>query len=68
MKLSKEKLQLVLANECMSMEDFADKVKVSRTSISKYLSGAREPRPKTIGKIAKALDVPVEKLIDLDGE
>lgn len=67
MKINKQKLQLAMANACLNMDDLAALAEVSRVSISKYLSGLRNPKPKTIGKIAKALNVPVENLIDMKG-
>lgn len=67
MKINKQKLQLAMANACLNMDDLAALAEVSRVSISKYLSGVRNPKPKTIGKIAKALNVPVEYLIDVEG-
>ena len=67
MKINKQKLQLAMANACLNMDDLAILANVSRVSISKYLSGLRNPKPKTIGKIAKALNVPVENLIDMKG-
>ena len=66
MKINKQKLQLAMANACLNMDDLAALAEVSRVSISKYLSGLRNPKPKTIGKIAKALNVPVENLIDME--
>lgn len=66
MKINKQKLQIAMANKCMSTDDLVRLSGVSRISISKYLSGMRNPRTKTLGKIAKALDVPVEKLIDME--
>lgn len=67
MKINKQKLQIAMANACMNMDDLAAMAEISRVSITKYLSGLRNPKPKTVGKIAKALDVPVESLIDLEG-
>lgn len=67
MKVNKQKLQVAMANACLNMDDLAALAEVSRVSISKYLSGVRNPKPKTIGKIAKALNVPVENLIDVEG-
>lgn len=66
MKINRQKLQLAMANACLNMDDLAALAEVSRVSISKYLSGLRNPKPKTIGKIAKALNVPVENLIDVE--
>ena len=53
-----------MANACLSMDDLAALAEVSRVSISKYLSGKRQPKPKTVGKIAKALNVPVTEIIE----
>lgn len=68
MKINKQQLQLAMANSCLNMNDLAVLAGVSRVSISKYLSGLRSPKPKAVGKIAKALNVPVENLIDMEGE
>ncbi|MDY3872368.1 MAG: helix-turn-helix transcriptional regulator [Roseburia lenta] len=67
MKINKQKLQIAMANACLSMDDLAEIAKISRISLTKYISGNTEPRTKTLGKIAKALNVPVENLIDLEG-
>lgn len=67
MKVNRQKLQMAMANACLNMDDLAELAEVSRNSIAKYLIGLRNPKPKTLGKIAKALNVPVEKLIDLEG-
>lgn len=58
------KLNLEMAKACMSTNDLADKAQVSRTSIGKLINGKTEPRPATVGKIAKALGCKVEDLID----
>lgn len=68
MKINKQKLQLAMANACLNMDDLAALAEVSRVSISKYLSGLRSPKPKTIGKIAKALNVRVEDLIQMESD
>ncbi|BCJ92826.1 hypothetical protein acsn021_03950 [Anaerocolumna cellulosilytica] len=68
MKINKRKLQIAMANACLNMDDLAALAEISRVSISKYLSGLRTPKPKTLGKIAKALKVPVENLIDMESE
>lgn len=64
MKINKTKLTLAMANACVSINDIAKKSKVSRVSIGRFLSGKTEPKPATIGKIAKALNVKVEDLIE----
>lgn len=66
MKINKQKLQIAMANKCLNMGDLAKVVGISRVSLTKYVSCTTNPRTKTLGKIAKALDVPVEKLIDME--
>lgn len=66
MKINFQKLQIAMANACMNKSDLADSAGISRISISKYFSGKRHPSPKTIGKIAKALNVAVTDLIDIE--
>lgn len=63
-KLDVGKLLLAMANSCMNATELADKSKVSRGTLTKCLSGKSNPRPATIGMIAKALDVSVEDLIE----
>ena len=58
MHFSIQRTKIAMANACMSVDD------LSRISIGKYLSGKREPRPKTLGLIARALKVPVTDIID----
>ncbi len=64
MKINFQKLQIAMANACMNKGDLADAAGISRISVSKYFSGKRTPSPKTIGKIAKALNVPVTEIIE----
>ncbi|NBJ16644.1 MAG: helix-turn-helix transcriptional regulator [Dehalobacter sp. 4CP] len=65
MKLSIPKMQLAMANSCMSMGELAVKSGVTETSIRRIKNCQMQPRPKTIGKIAKALNIKVEDLIDV---
>jgi len=67
MEINKQKLRIAMATACMNMDDLAASADVSRNSIAKYLLGLRNPTTKTLGKIAKALKVPVESLIDMEG-
>lgn len=66
MFISKIKAETLLANECMTYSDLSNKSKVSRITIQKVLNNKVRPRPATIGKIAKALNVKVEELIETD--
>ncbi len=64
MKLNLNKLFLAMANSCMTVSDLAIKSNVSRGSITKFTTGKSDPRPATLGKMAKALNVRAEDLID----
>ncbi|MDO4764715.1 MAG: helix-turn-helix transcriptional regulator [Eubacteriales bacterium] len=63
MKVSKLKLHLAMARACMSIREVAGKSKVSSKTLANW--GKNELNPKVIGKVAKALDVPVEELIEM---
>jgi len=64
MKLNTEKLLLGMANACMTITELAEKANVSRPALTRFTSGKSNPKPSTIGKIAKALGVKVEDLIE----
>lgn len=63
MKVSKLKLQLAMAKACMTVRDISKKCGVSSRVIANW--GKYEVTPKIIGKVAKALDIPVEDLLDM---
>lgn len=63
MQISVQKVQIAMAHACMGVDDLANASGVSRMSIGQYLSGKREPRPKTAGRIARALGVDVTDII-----
>lgn len=64
MKLSVKKLNLLLANQVMPIEELSKKSEVSRITIARMKAGTQEPRPQTLGKIARALGVKVEDLLE----
>jgi DNA-binding Xre family transcriptional regulator len=64
MKLNIHKLQVSMANSCMSVNELAVQSEVSRIALSKIMNGKSNPKPVTVGKIAKALNSKVEDLID----
>lgn len=66
MKINKNRINLAMANAYMSINDLAEKSNVSRISIGRIINGKTEPRPATVGKLAKALNVKVEYLIEND--
>lgn len=64
MKINNRVLNLSLAELCISKKELAEKSGVDVVTISRMVSGVQEPRPKTIGKIAKALNISVKELIE----
>lgn len=57
-----------MANACLSMDDLAALAGISRVSLTKYVSSGTRPRTKTVGKIAKALNIRVEDLIEMGSD
>lgn len=64
MKLNKNKLDVAMGNACLTLDAVASKTGVSITTLSRIRSGQQQPRPVTVGKIAKALNVKVEDLVE----
>ena len=63
MKVNKKKLELAMANTCMDSRDLAVAANLPRPTLNNAITG-RNLRPATIGKIARALGVSVESLIE----
>lgn len=64
MSFDTKKARLVMADHCMSMADVTRKAGLSNTTLYKIMKGdGRNASIKTIGRIAKALGVPVQDLI-----
>lgn len=62
MKLNAWKIKLILAEQEMNQSDLAVKIGVNRQQVNEILS--RESCSlKTLGRIAKALDVPVAEIV-----
>jgi transcriptional regulator with XRE-family HTH domain len=66
MKIDNQKLDLLMAINCLSAEQLANITGVSQVSIARFRKGIQRPRPSTIGKIAKALGVTVQELIETE--
>ena len=54
---------LARARAGLSTEEISKKSEVGRVTISRIQNGIVQPNPVTIGKLARALDIPVEDLI-----
>ncbi len=66
MRIDKDKLLIAIANKCFTINDLAAKAKISRNSINAYMSGRKNPKPSTLGKIAKVLDVKVQDIVNTE--
>ena len=65
MKLDNGKILLILARRMQSRAMLAEKANLSRQTVTKVLKTGK-CKPETIGKIAKALNVDVTEIIDLE--
>lgn len=64
MNIDKNKLDVIMAKQCLSSEMLSKITGVSQVTIARLKRGVQQPRPVTVGKIANALGVKVEDLID----
>lgn len=63
MKIDSLKFNLALAKSCLSMTELSEMSGVNNVTLTRICKNKQEPKPKTIGKIAKALNMSVEELI-----
>lgn len=64
MKLSKDKIYLIMAEQNLFQKDLADKANMGRGNLSTLLNG-KSCQAKTAHKIAKALGVDVTNILEL---
>ena len=65
MRINPERLSLAMAEACLTTRDLQTKGSLSNSTITKAKNDpAYRPTLKTIGKLAKALNVPVEYLTE----
>ena len=58
---------MVMAEKCISLTELCQKAEISTVTLRDVRFGRQNPRPSTIGKIAKALGVtPSEIVEDMD--
>lgn len=63
MKANKYKLEIAMANRCLNTGDLVNLTKMPRPTVNNVITG-RSVRPATIGKIARALEIAVEDLVE----
>lgn len=64
LKIDKNKFDLAMARNCFTSEKLSNLTGISKVTIIRVKNGSQNPRPMTVGKIAKALNVKVEDLIE----
>lgn len=64
MRLNRMKLQILMAKREMNASDLAKAGNLSNSSLCKYIKGTLNPSIKQIGKIANALEVDVEQILE----
>lgn len=67
MKINNSKLQIALATACMNPYDLCKAIDIRYQTYRRIATGCN-CKPATAGKIAKALNVPVEQLVDLESD
>lgn len=66
MKIDIEKLNLYQAEKCLSSKELRKKAGIGIATLTKLKNGTQKPTLKTIGLLAKALEVSVTDLIVID--
>ena len=56
------KIRIAQARACISLNDLVEKT--GRATVSKTINGKISPTPKTIGLLAKALNVDITEIIN----
>lgn len=67
LRIDENKLEKIMAEKCMTKSDIALKAKLSRNRLYRIVEGDNL-QPKTVGKIAKALNVKIEEIIETRSE
>lgn len=67
MIINNSKLQIALATACMNPYDLCKEIGIQYQTYRRVAAG-NKCKPATVGKIARALNVPVEQLIETEGE
>ena len=68
MKVDKQKLETLMAQNCLSVLELANKSQVSKSVLFKIGRVNSNLRPITIGKIARALNCDVTELIEQESD
>lgn len=64
LKVDNTKLMIAIANKGCSAVELSKESGVNQVTITRMKAGTQQPRPQTLGKIARALGVKVEDLLE----
>lgn len=64
MRIDPEKFELAMAKACISSRKLREASGVSDVTLYRIRRGAQQPRPSTVGKLARALGVEVTEIIE----
>jgi len=64
MKIIKDKLELAMAKSCITLKELSSKSGIRQETIVRIKNDIQNAQPSTVGKLAKALNVNVEELIE----
>lgn len=64
MKINNNKLEIAMGNALIGTKKLSEMTGINQETIARIKNGHQNPRPMTIGKIAKALNVNVEDLME----
>jgi DNA-binding Xre family transcriptional regulator len=63
MKIDSKILDIAMAEACLTVNELSKQSGVNVVTLTRLRKGNQELMPKTVGKIARALDISVEELI-----
>lgn len=63
-KINIKKIDLLIAKMGMSAKEFSEHAHINETTLCRIRNGKQVPSIKTVGKLANALEVDVEEIID----
>ena len=64
MKIDVKKLEILQARECINNKDLRDRAQLGYVTLTEIKQGIRNIQPKTVGKIARALNCDVTELLE----
>lgn len=64
MRIDNKKLALAVSRACINSKELCEKAGIGKQTLINIKSGARTPKPSTIGRIARALHIDVTEILE----